>query len=224
MAERPERVTNPWLAVAVSATMAVVLAACGGGQNGNGPSGSHGNASGQSGGGQQPVENASLTVRPMLLPVDVVPKKLFSCTKNGKGEEVVRGPNLKTNLREVRVARSSHGICAVFAFPKGTPRYPNVSQAIQLTFYRHGDTSAPLESRTSGQLRRNVQISVYSDPILKDGRYELGTSVPKYGGNGSTVTAGRLGAAGQVVSVLVTQPRMPAWVLDRDTVWRAKFT
>jgi hypothetical protein len=169
----------------------------------------------------QRTENVSLAVRPIVLAQEVSPGPVFSCTSDPQVEETVRGPSAKTNLADARLVRSRHGICAVLTLPKN-PSTP--SRTLRITFYRHGDTSAPPESLTSGEPKRSVDITIYSDYSTQArGVYLLSTSIPENGSSPSGVKAGRFGARGRVFSILVSDPRMPDWVFEESTVWRAQI-
>lgn len=164
-------------------------------------------------------------MRPILLAQEPQAEQPFSCTSDPQGEEVARGPSAKTNLKQVRVVRSSQGICAVFTFPKDTTGSgAPPSGSLRLTFYRDGDTSAPAENITAGKPQRSVEITLYNDPTYQPpGDYMLSTSIPENGNSVGHVTLGRLGVGARVVSVLVAKPKMPAWVFDKDTVWRGQI-
>jgi hypothetical protein len=112
----------------------------------------------------------------------------------------------------------------VLTFPHRSSYYgAPPTGTLRLTFYRHGDTAAPPELITSGQPHRSVAITLYNDTNQAPGTYLLSTSIPESGNSVGGVTLGRLGVGPRVVSLLVTEPKMPDWVLDRDTVWRAQI-
>jgi hypothetical protein len=170
------------------------------------------------------VKDGRITVRPVLLAQQPQPEKPFNCTADGKGEEVVLGPSLKTNLREVHVVRTDKGVCAVLTFPRQASYYDAPpTGTLLITFFRHGDTNPPQELLTSGEPKHSVSIKLYNDTQQSPGTYLLSTTIPENGSNVGSVSAGRLGVGPRVVSVLVTEPKMPTWVLDADTTWRAQI-
>lgn len=168
------------------------------------------------------VHDGPLSVRPLLLASEPTAEPSFACTANRKGEEVVDGPSIKTNLDEARVVRTTHGICVVFEFPNVGPR-PGLPPpgVLLLTFFRHGDESTSAEGSTSLD-QRSVQIKAYNDPTYQQpGEYLLSNSAGPDAAD--SVTLGRLGIGSRTVSVLVTKPKFPDWVLDKDTTWRAQI-
>ena len=169
------------------------------------------------------VHDGPLAVRPVLLSQQPTPESPFACTSNPSGEEVVRGPSVKTNLRQARLVRTPKGVCVIFEFPGGASRYgtPPDDATLRLTFYRHGNTSAKPDAITSGKPTRSVAITAYNDYSVPPGEYLLSTSIPENGSSVGGVKLGRLGVGGRKVSLLVTDPKMPEWVLDRDTTWQA---
>ncbi len=196
---------------ALTALCGIVLGACGGSDE---PSKER-----QEAAKARREADVSLSVRPILLAGDVSPGPVFSCTLDHGAEEVVRGPSAKTNLELARLVRSRQGICAVLTFPK-VPASP--SRILRITFYRDGDTSAAPENLSSGKPKHSVQITAYSD-YSTGGAYLLSTSIPENGSSVGSVHAGRLGAAGRVVSILVSETKMPDWVFEKSTVWRAQI-
>jgi hypothetical protein len=157
------------------------------------------------------------SARPRGLAHDIIPAPLFACPRGTAPLESATGPGPTTNFDRVVVQRDPLGLCASFTSAEIATfaLQQEESEVVSLTFTpRHSAQS------THTQNPRSFSIEVWA---ADQGRtYSLILRPPT--GPAEIVTVGNLGLARGHLSILIEQPHLPSWILNRDSSWTARLT
>jgi hypothetical protein len=171
--------------------------------------------------GPSPLARAAPLVLPRArvrgLAHDIIPAPLFSCPRNHEPIESSHGPGPATNFDSVLVERGAQGLCASFTSAEiGTfALQQEETEVVSLTF-----TARDSVRSTSTANQRSFSVEVWA---ANQGRtYSL--ILRPSTGEAQSVTVGNLGLARGRLSILIDQPRLPAWVLNGHSSWSARLT
>lgn len=160
-----------------------------------------------------PASTASRTARPSSYPPakpialhhDIIPTKPFSCPEMGGGPpQGSTGPSRHTDFESASVAVGPRGVCVVMrkvGIAAAAQRSPVLSNVATVTFERPGHVHYDIKL-----FARPYAAAYWMDPWPGDS-----TSIP--------ARVGALGVDDWTISLLVTDPKLPSWILDGGASW-----
>jgi hypothetical protein len=148
---------------------------------------------------------------------DIIPAGLFGCPRKHGRIEFASGPGAVTNFDAVLVERGPRSLCASFTSPEIATfaDHQEPTEVMSLTFKPRNSShslTTPNPRTLSVEVWASNQGSTYS--------LVLRPSVGAVQG----VSVGNLGIARGHLSILIDEPRLPAWILNGHSRWSAHLT